>query len=229
MPEEWVAEWQDAITPWVDGSAPVADVGAGTGIWSGFFAKWFDVDVVGVEPSSGMRQQAALNRSSARTLYVGGNAERLPLRGASCGTVWMSTVLHHFSDLARAAREARRILRNEGYLLIRQGFSGRHDEILWTRAFPTALAVAEERHIALDRVLDAFTGAGFEHLETRRVHEISAMDISEYVQKVSTRADSTLTLISEVEFQEGMARLKSIAEEWTGGPVRTGLDLVVLH
>ena len=230
MPGEWVSEWRKAMAPHLrNPGAPILDVGAGTGIWAAFIADWFDREVVGLEPSVGMRRRALETRKRDAVWYVGGRAEYLPLRNDSCGAVWMSTVVHHIEDLNAAARETRRVLRADGALLIRQAFSGRHDDILWTQAFPSALAVMEERHITLERVLDAFSAAGFEHMETRRVHEIAAPQISEYVRRVETRADSSLALISDAEFQQGLGRLRSIAKEWTGGPVRTGLDLVVLH
>jgi ubiquinone/menaquinone biosynthesis C-methylase UbiE len=49
------------MRPWrPDGGGPVLDVGAGTGQFAAAIAGWFGVRVVAVEPSSGMRGQAAL-------------------------------------------------------------------------------------------------------------------------------------------------------------------------
>ena len=39
--------------------------------------------------------------------WVGGQAERLPLRDGCCGGAWLSTVIHHLADLPGCARELR--------------------------------------------------------------------------------------------------------------------------
>lgn len=195
---------------------------------SGFIADWFHLDVIGVEPSQGMRRRAVEDRARSSVTYVGGAAEQLPLRTASCGALWMSTVVHHISDLDSAAREARRVLRDGGPVLIRQPFSGRHDGILWARAFPTALRVAEERHPTIESVVEVFAAAGFRHQELRRITEIAAADLDEYARKIETRADSTLSLISDEEFGRGLAELRAMAADLTPEPVTMTSDLLVL-
>lgn len=230
MPEEWVAEWQMALQSHLAGvSRPVLDVGAGTGIWASFIATWLDVDVVGLEPSRGMRDRARAFRSPDRVTYVGGEAERLPLKDRTCGAVWMSTVVHHVPHLQEAAREARRVLQQGQPLLIRQGFSGRHEEVLWTKFFPSALAIAEERHPRLESVTETFERAGFEHEATQRLREIAAVDLHGYVRRVESRSDSTLTLISDEDFERGLRDLRAMAESSPLEPVRAGLDLVIFR
>jgi ubiquinone/menaquinone biosynthesis C-methylase UbiE len=140
----------------------------------------------------------------------------------------MSTVVHHFADLDAAAREARRVLRDGGPVVIRQSFSGRHDGILWTRFFPSGLRLAEQRHPAIETVVEAFTTAGFTHHETRQVDQIAALDLHEYVQRTATRSDSTLELISDDEFARGLEGLRSLAEESPPEPVVATLDMLVL-
>jgi len=193
MPEEWVGEWRSALGDYLaDIRGPVVDVGSGTGIWAKFMADWLELHVVGVEPSEGMRSHAIENRRHPRVDYVGGEAGHLPLRDGICGAIWMSTVVDHFPDLHAAAREARRVLHDGGPVLVRQAFSGRHEDILWTRAFPSALRLAEERHPTIEAVVKTFAAAGFRHEEVRRVTETAATDLHEYVAKIETRADSTL-------------------------------------
>ncbi len=230
MPEESVAEWRSALAPWLaDIDGPIVDVGSGTGIWASFLADWFAAEVIAIEPSQGMRQRAIEHRPHGLVSYVGGQAEHLPLRGASCGAVWMSTVVHHFSHLQRAAQEARRVLRDGGPLLIRNPFVGRHEDILWTRIFPSALRLAEKRHPEMGVVMNAFAAAGFQQQEARRVTEIAAADLHEYARKIETRADSTLILISDDDFERGLAELRRMASESPPEPVTTTLDLLVLQ
>jgi ubiquinone/menaquinone biosynthesis C-methylase UbiE len=103
---------------------PLLDVGSGTGIWSHAFVRWFGSRIVGIEPSSGMRAQAAAKRSHPKTAYVGGRVDAVPVAGQCCGAAWLSTVIHHFADLPAAAVELRRVLRPGAPVLIREGFTG---------------------------------------------------------------------------------------------------------
>ena len=92
--------WRAAVEPYMPppGGLPVLDVGSGAGQWFGAFARWWGVRVLALEPSRGMRLQAA---AGAKTLVdsVGGDARWLPLNDASCGAAWLSTVIHHIPDL----------------------------------------------------------------------------------------------------------------------------------
>ncbi len=199
------------------------------GMWSHLFAEWFDVAVVGVEPSSGMRRQALRKRSHSRVKYVGGEAEHLPLKDGACAAVWISMVVHHIPDLEAGAREIRRVLRPGGPVLIRNAFSGRHQDILWTRFFPSALQLAERRHPSVEATAETFSPAGFEKESLQRVTEVSSSNLREYAKRIETRADSTLALISDEEFQRGLGELRRAAESAPPSPVGAVLDLLVLR
>ena len=230
VPEEWLLEWRAAVTPHLAGvTGPVLDVGSGTGIWSLLLAKWFDVEVLAVEPSAAMRMHAARKRPHVRVTQLAGEAQCLPIRDRSCSAAWISTVVHHIGDLEQAAHELRRVLLPGAPVLIRNPFSGRHDGVLWTRFFPTALEIAERRHPTLDGVVRAFQSAGFERLSFEPVRETSAANLEAYAARIETRADSTLALITDEEFARGVADLRQAAATSSPEPVETTLDLLVLR
>jgi ubiquinone/menaquinone biosynthesis C-methylase UbiE len=229
-PTPWLYGWRDALRPYVEElTSPIVDIGSGTGIWSVLLAEWFELDVVGVEPSSGMRSQALRKRSHPHVAYVGADAEHLPLRDGSCAAVWLSTVLHHIPDVQAAVRELRRVLAPGGPVLIRNAFSQRDDEILWVRYFPAARALANERWPTIEATVEAFAAGDFRQQSLARVHEVSAQNFIEYGKTVETRTDSTLAAISDDEFERGLAELKKTAENEVPKPVITGLDLLVLR
>jgi ubiquinone/menaquinone biosynthesis C-methylase UbiE len=209
---------------------PVVDVGSGTGIWSHALAAWFDVYVVGVEPSGGMRMQAIAKRSRPNVSYVGGRCDALPLAAASCGAVWLSTVIHHFHDLHAAAVELRRVVRPGAPVLIREGFTGRTDGIPWLRYFPEALPITEEFWPTVDMVVDAFEPAGFGFESVEPVEQVTANNLREYADLIRVRADSTLIRLTDGEFEAGMRRLERDAASPVGDrPVISALDLLVLR
>jgi SAM-dependent methyltransferase len=61
-------------------------------------------------------------RAHPRVAWVGGLVEQLPLRDGCGDSAWLSTVLHHLSDLATCAGELRRVVRPGGWVLARNAF-----------------------------------------------------------------------------------------------------------
>jgi ubiquinone/menaquinone biosynthesis C-methylase UbiE len=85
--------------------ASIADVGAGTGNYSNALADC-GFRIIAVEPSLAMRQQATPH---AGVEWIVGSAEAIPLEDASVDGVIATLAVHHFSDVAAAALEMRRI------------------------------------------------------------------------------------------------------------------------
>jgi SAM-dependent methyltransferase len=95
----------------------VADVGAGTGIFSRLLAE-FGCDVFGVEPNAAMRDAAAASaRGLARFHPVDGSAEKTTLPAESVDWVTAAQAFHWFDRPAFRA-ECVRILKPEGYVAL---------------------------------------------------------------------------------------------------------------
>src|SRR5580704_3728963 len=99
----------------------VADVGAGTGIFSRQLAQSLpDARVVGVEPGADMRRAAeAASRDLPNLSFVAGAAEALPFPDASLALVTAATAAHWFNRPLFYA-QAFRCLRERGRLAIVQ-------------------------------------------------------------------------------------------------------------
>jgi ubiquinone/menaquinone biosynthesis C-methylase UbiE len=224
-------EWRAALAAYLPPASrlPVLDLGAGTGLFATALATWFEVRVVGVEPSAGMRRHARQVRAHPAVAYVGGEAERLPLRDHCCGGAWLSTVIHHVGDLAGCALELRRVLEPDGPVLVRNAFPGRHERITLFRFFPGARRVAET-FPTVEAAVAAFAMAGFAVQALRPVAQVSAPSLRAAVDRVRVRADSTLRLLPDEEFAEGLAAMeRAAAAETTPTPVVDHLDLLVLR
>ena len=63
-------------------------------------------------------------RFESRVRFVPGAAEELPIESGSVDLVWCRDVLVHVSDLPSAYREFRRVLRDDGRVLVYQVFAG---------------------------------------------------------------------------------------------------------
>jgi len=168
LPPAGLEPWRAAIRPWLaEGAAasPALDLGAGTGQFAAAIAGWFGLRVVAVEPSAGMRAQAARIHPHPDVALVGGRGERLPLRDGRCGWAWVSTVLHHL----------RRVLRPGGPVLVRQAFPDRLDAVtLYRRYFPGAARIATGLLPTVGQVAEGFAAAGFRVQARRSVTQVSA-------------------------------------------------------
>jgi SAM-dependent methyltransferase len=231
LPPAALDAWRRAVAPFLQPQAglPILDLGSGTGQFAEAFARWFDHPVVGVEPSRAMRREAERKRSHPGIRYLAGDAEQIPLLEGSCGAAWLSTVLHHVTDLAACAHELRRVLAPGAPVLIRNAFPGRQGGITLFRFFPEAGAVVET-FPSVAATLAAFAPAGFELELLLPVAQESAPSLADVRRRLASRADTTLAALSESEFERGLAALDAaIRAGRDDGPVVDWLDLVVLR
>jgi ubiquinone/menaquinone biosynthesis C-methylase UbiE len=228
LPLEAMASWREAVAAHLP-SVPVplvVDVGSGTGSFACAFAEWFATRVIGIDPSAGMLAQARAAWRHDRVHYARSDAEHLPLRSASCDVAWLSTVIHHFRDLDAAAREVRRVVRPGGVALVRSSFPGRHEGITLFRRFPGASRVAST-FPTVERTEAAFTSAGFRLDGLEPVPQVSAPSLQAFLERVRLRADTTLTLMQDDEFEAGVAELeRDAAEEAVPRAVVDYIDLL---
>jgi ubiquinone/menaquinone biosynthesis C-methylase UbiE len=125
VPLEQIEPWRPVIGACIGpGDEPLLDIGAGTGLWTRAFRTWFDAEVVALEPSSGMRKVGSEIGLHSSSCYVAGSAEHLPFGRSVFRAAWLSTVVHHLTDLSVCAGELRRTLVDGTSVMIRNSFPG---------------------------------------------------------------------------------------------------------
>jgi ubiquinone/menaquinone biosynthesis C-methylase UbiE len=231
IPLEGLDAWRRALSLYLPpGSGlPVLDLGSGTGQFAHALVLWFEVRVIGIEPSARMRAEAEGKRSHPRIVYLAGAAEEIPLEDASCGCAWLSTVIHHVGDLRACARELRRVLAPAARVLVRNAFPGRLAGITLFRFFPEARRIAET-FPTVSATVRAFAEAGFSFESLEGVPQVTAPSLSALRERVTRRADTTLAPLGDEEFERGLGTLdRAIAAEEVPRPVVDTLDLLVLR
>ncbi|RKL64849.1 SAM-dependent methyltransferase [Salipaludibacillus neizhouensis] len=98
----------------LDAPATIVDVGAGTGNYSFELAE-SGFNVLAVEPSKVMREQT---NAHSNIKWVNGVAESIPLDDAIADAVICILATHHFQDLEKSFYEMKRILKENGKLII---------------------------------------------------------------------------------------------------------------
>jgi SAM-dependent methyltransferase len=230
LPLEWIDAWRAHLDAYLSTpDLPLLDLGSGTGLWSEAFTTWFEADIVAVEPSHAMRNEAAGKGLRPTVVLVGGEAEHIPLRDGSCACAWLSTVIHHIPDLEACASELRRVITTDGAVLIRNAFGDRLEEIQWLDFFPSAKEIAAKRWPTVDATAQAFGTAGFEVERLEGVPEVIASDFRDYRDRIRVRANSTLNLVDDEAFDAGLARMEQFASRQPPGRVVDRRDFLALR
>lgn len=214
---EALATWRSAVEPHVPSSGAIVDIGAGTGRFARPLSAIARRSVIAVEPAAGMRGTGAA--AGPDVSWAAGSAEALPLAAGSAGLMW-SAFTAHYLDLDRSAAELVRVLRPGGVVLIWHAFPDVFDDLEWFRWFPSARAIDETRMPSVAAVTRAFESSGLA-FETRTDHRmLITQDLASLADRLAHRSISTLRLISDHEFEDGMARLRAAADrQQASGPI----------
>ncbi len=89
---EFLDLWMDVVSSHVKDQRTkrILDLGCGTGRFSEALRARFDADVIGVDPSKKMLEQARSKPSSSRIRYEPGRGESIPLPHNSVDLIFMS-------------------------------------------------------------------------------------------------------------------------------------------
>jgi ubiquinone/menaquinone biosynthesis C-methylase UbiE len=137
------------------------DLGCGTGRWLRHLEAWSLRSITGVDASEAMLAEAAKNcRPSTRLIHSG--CTEIPLADGSADTVLASFLLSYVEDLAEFSREAARVLRPGGMIIL----SDLHPATRsygWRRTFKSADKLFEITTFEYDLpgLVDAMNTAGF--------------------------------------------------------------------
>ena len=183
----------------------VLDVGCGTGAASVAFHELTGASVYGVDKSAEMLRYA---RQKSRTVnFVRADAHRLPFRDEKFDFAYTLLVIHHLEDVGAFLRELYRVMRNGkvAVLTCSHDWVGRHP---MNRFFPSFASIDLARFPRVDSVERWLEGAGFMKVETRSIETKPYLADMDYVKRVGDRWVSTLQLLPEDEFQEGLEKLR---------------------
>ena len=229
---EAASTWCATAAPFVRTAqcARVLDLGSGTGRFATLFARSFETQVIGIEPSKGMLAAAAREERPGNLAYVAGAAENIPLKDNSCGLAWLSHVWHHVRDRHACARELRRVLGRGSTVLVRGTFGDKLDGFpTLFHYWPATRGICRQLPAIRETVL-VFEMNGFILTEHRRVEQKTCGSLREFAERTQPRADSALALISDSEFRKGQSLLEQAAtDERIPLPVMEVIELLVFQ
>jgi len=210
-------------------SKTILDLGCGTGRFSEALAVRFDAEVVGLDPSNKMLEQARRKRRDARVRYELGRGEEIPLPDNSVDLIFMSMVFHHLNNPTLAAREFRRVLRDRGTVFLRAGTSERISSYPYVEFFPESRSILEECLSSSTLIRKVFEEAGFRTVAVDLVTQEIAPNYMAYAEKLSAGADSVLARLSRSDFEAGMDALRLHAARTDRQAVFEPIDVFVFR
>jgi ubiquinone/menaquinone biosynthesis C-methylase UbiE len=185
-------------------SSRVLDVGCGTGRFAGVIANRLECAVIGIDPSFEMLTSAKAKFAQPTGWFLA-QAEAIPFSQNTFDVCLCSFVIHHIVDKARAFREMYRTLRPNGRLGIRYLSHEQLCQDPLYRFFPAALTIDLARTPDLVELRGLVQDIGFVPVVEKVVRQPRAESAEEYLEKLRNRYVSSLWMISEEEYQRGMA------------------------
>jgi ubiquinone/menaquinone biosynthesis C-methylase UbiE len=202
----------------------ILDLGCGTGRFSRALSDHFEARVLAIDPSTTMLAAARSKQDTPHVRHVLARGEEIPLNDGSVDLIFMSMVLHHFSNPAQVASECRRVLRPNGVAFMRAGVTDRIDSYPYVPFFPTSIPLLYRILPSCAYIREVFENAGFR----TATHDILVQEIAashgEYCDKLEAGGDSVLARLSEDEFRTGIAKLRAFCADVDPKPVVEPID-----
>ena len=224
--------WMSTVSSYLDERAAITsilDLGCGTGRFSEALAVHFGAEVIGIDPSKKMLEQARSKQTDPRVRFQAGSAEAIPLPDESVDLVFMSMIFHHLQDPALAARECRRVLRKGGTAFLRAGTRERISSYPYVDFFPASRQILEGCLAKCKDVCQVFETAGFRTIAVDVVTQEIAPTFQRYAEKISAGADSVLASLSQTDFEAGLEALRSHAARVDREAVSEPIDVFVFR
>lgn len=223
--------WMDTIASHVDAASvhAILDLGCGTGRFSEALACRFDAQVLAIDPSKKMLEQARGKQRDPRVSYLLGSGESIPLDSNSVDLIYMSMIFHHFSDPQLAARECRRVLREGGTAFMRTGTQERIPSYPYVPFFPASRPIMDAVLPTSSFIQDVFVAAGFRFVKLDVITQTIAPNHMVYADKLATGSDSVLAQLSQDEFQAGIDAVRVHASRVNNEAITEPIDLFVFR
>ena len=181
----------------------VLDVGCGPGTILGQLMRAYGVDAVGIDASPQMIEAARRETPETQEFHVA-RAEQLPFDDATFDAALARWVVHHV-DRPRAFGEILRVLRPGGRLVITTTDPDAVHTHWMTPFFPSLVSIERGRFPSGEALTGELESAGFDAVQVVPFVLERRLTRDEALEKLRGRAYSTFVLMTDAEYQQGIA------------------------
>jgi len=189
----------------------------------------FDAEVVGIDPSRRMLEQARRKLRDPRVRYEPGRGEAILLPNNSVDLIFMSMVFHHFDNPTLAARECHRVLRDGAIAFLRAGTKEHISSYPYVEFFPESRSILEKCLPTKTLMCEVFESAGFSTITSDVITQEIAPNYGVYAEKLSAGADSILARLDRSDFEAGLEAMRSHAARIGCQPVIEPIDVLTFR
>ena len=189
--------------------ARVIDIGCGTGRYALLLVSATEAQVFATDLSRAMVDKSREKDNGQDVSWFLSDACRMPFAGESFDVAFLFLVLHVVKDSKTALQEAYRILRPGGYCLILTHSRTQLDRQTVFRYFPEARKLNKRRMLSLTKLKELVREIGFHHLRTEEFVEATACSREAFLEKVRSRPNTSLRLMSDADFQRRYEALEA--------------------
>lgn len=207
----------------------VLDIGCGTGRYPLSISASTKALFCCLEISLAMLKKAVSKDKSRKILWVQGDGQKLPFRDNFFDSVYMTLVIHHIEDKKTVLGEIYRTLKKGGNCVIMTTSHYRiRRHIL--HLFPRVVSIDLKRFPSIPYLKSAMAKTGFGNIHHHALKYIEdTTSTNEYFKRVRKKYISTLTLLTEEEFEKGIKVFKKKVREKYGKQITRiiGFDFVI--
>jgi len=204
----------------INENSKVLDVGCGTGRVSEAVSTSKNAKIYSIDISAEMLKKGAVKDKDRRILWILADAHRPPFMEDCFDCVYMTLVLHHLDDKALALQEIHRILKKDGNCVIMTISHSRLKRHVISN-FPGVTAIDMRRFPSIPSLKSLMVKVGFKNVHNHLVkHDYGTLPVAELLNRVKNNYISTLTLLSEEQFQKGFKIFQERVKKKYGEQIR---------
>lgn len=191
----------------------ILEIGCGTGNYLGLFEKMTKAEIWGIDQSKGMLDKSK-EKCKRATLEIDNAVELATVPDESFDLVYFVDVIHHIKDIDAMFKNIKRVLRENGMVVI---FSDSYEHIrnrLTTKYFPETLEVELNRYQDTPILMESLKLAGFKNIDSGRIEVGVEEDYGPKLIEIAMKKGySMFGPLSEGTINEGIERIKADMEK----------------
>jgi SAM-dependent methyltransferase len=220
LSEQVLGLWLDAMARLAGkpSGANLLDIGCGTGRFAIPLAKKLRFNVTGADFSPEMLAKAKEKDAEGLVRWEQQDAQNLTYPDSSFDIVFMSHLLHHCDNPKKVLRNCRRVLADDGVILVRHGAFEQIQNDPEHIFFPEAYLVDKRRIFSLEKMQEILKKAGFTNIVSEEIKQQTYLSGMDHLERVRLKNTSTLTLITQDAFERGFQRIQEFVQNHPGDP-----------